>query len=222
MLNLAYGVFNVVSGGGFTPAYYTPTSSAGGWANPENAYDGTGVATGVQSTLDMSSCLPGAFLSSESSVDETYSFVSLTGFSQIVIAGSYGYELTSAATQFTTGSLEIPNTGYVTGIARFRVEVSTNGGGAWSTIEQINCNTLPPGISPTGQTITGSGTFGATIYSGGPIALPVNLNSLQIRLSSYVTANARRAEDEGGTPNTLYVASGLAENNVSNMTVYVS
>lgn len=44
MLNLAYGVFNVVSGGGFTHAYYTPSSYTGGWSSPENAYDGSGVS----------------------------------------------------------------------------------------------------------------------------------------------------------------------------------
>ena len=100
MINVAYGVFNTAGGGGgFTPAYYTPTSFTGGWANPENAYDGSGVATGTQSTIDMSSTTAGNFGSNESTVDETYSFASLTGFSQIVIGGTYDYDLTSAAIQ---------------------------------------------------------------------------------------------------------------------------
>lgn len=222
MLNLAYGVFNVVSGGGFTPAYYTPTSYTGGWSNPENAYDGSGVATGVQSTIDMSSCTAGNFLFNESSVDETYSFASTTGFSQIIIAGTYDYDLTSAATQYTTGSEDPFFQGYVTGIAQFLVQVSTDGGSNYTTIELRNCPTLPPALSPSGQNLTGTGlTFGATINSGSAIALPANLNDLKIRLRSYVTANAYRAND-GGSPNTLYDASGVSDNDVYNMTVYVS
>ena len=224
MLNLAYGVFNVAGGGGgFTPAYYTPTSYTGGWSSPENAYDGSGVATGVQSTIDMSSCTAGGFLFNDSSVDETYSFASTTGFSQIIIAGTYDYDLTSAATQYTTGSEDPFFQGYVTGIAQFLVQVSTDGGSNYTTIELRNCPTLPPAQSPSGQNLTGTGlTFGATINASSAIALPANLSSLKIRLRSYVTAQAYRANDEGGSPNTLYDASGLSDNDVYNMTVYVS
>ena len=224
MINVVYGVFNTAGGGGgFTPAYYTPTSYTGGWANPENAYDGTGVATGTQSTIDMSSTTAGNFGTNESTVDETYSFASLTGFSQIVIGGTYDYDLTSAATQYTTGSLDPFFQGYVTGIARFLVQISVDGGSTYTTIELKNCPTLPPGNSPSGQNLTGTTQpFNSTINSGSAIALPANLNLLKIRLSSYVSANAYRGNDEGGTPNTLYEASGVSQNSVYNMTVYLS
>lgn len=226
MINVGYGVFNTADGGGgFTPAYYTPTSYTGGWGSPENAFDGTGVATGVQSTIDMSSTTAGNFGFNDSSVDETYSFASTTGFSQIVIGGTYDYDLTSAATQYTVGSAD-PNpsfTGYVTGIAQFLVKVSVDGGSTYATIELKNCPVLPPGISPSGQNLTGSNQpFNLTINSASAIALPANLNLLKIRLSSYVSAQAYRALDEGGSPNTLYTASGLSDNAVYNMTVYVS
>ena len=170
----------------------------------------------------MSSCTAGNFLFNDSSVDETYSFASTTGFSQIIIAGTYDYDLTSAATQYTTGSEDPFFQGYVTGIAQFLVQVSTDGGSNYTTIELRNCPTLPPAQSPSGQNLTGTGlTFGATINSGSAIALPANLSSLKIRLRGYVTANAYRAND-GGSPNTLYDASGVSDNDVYNMTVYVS
>lgn len=220
MLNLGYGVFNATGGGGgFTPAYYTPSSYTGGWSSPENAYDGSGVATGVQSTIDMSSCTNGNYLFSDSSVSETYSFASVTGFSQIQINGTYDYELTSAATQYTTGSEDPFYQGYVTGTAQFVVEVSTDGGSNFYAIELVNCNTLPPPLSPSGQTISGSSqSFNATIISSTPqYPLPADLSSLKIRLRSYVTANAYRNSD-----GVLYSASGVSDNAVYNMTVYVS
>lgn len=224
MINVVYGVFNTaVGGGGFTPAYYTPTSYTGGWANPENAFDGSGVAMGTQSSLDMSSTTAGSLTEDESTVDETYSFASLTGFSQIVIGGTYDYDLTSAAIQYTTGSNDQFFQGYRTGIARFLVQVSVDGGSTYATIELKNCPTQPPGNAPSGQNLTGTTQpFNSTINSGSAIALPANLNLLKIRLSSYVSAQAYRASDEGGTPNTLYEASGVSQNSVYNMTVYVS
>jgi hypothetical protein len=223
MINVGYGVFNTAGGGGgFTPAYYTPTSYTGGWANPENAYDGSGVATGTQSTLDMSSTSPGSLTEDESSVDETYSFASTTGFSQIVIAGTYDYDLTSDAIQYTSGSEDPFYQGYRTGIAQFLVQISVDGGSTYATIELKNCPTLPPGNAPSGQNLTGTTQpFNSTINSASAIALPANLNLLKIRLRSFVTAQAYRAND-GGSPNTLYAASGVSQNSVYNMTVYVS
>jgi hypothetical protein len=216
MINVGYGVFNTAGGGGgFTPAYYTPDSYLPiVWANPENAYDGTGVATGANTgtTVNPNN---GAFESASTQVAQTYNFGSVTGFSQIQINGDYGYELTSAATQYTTGSEDPFFQGYVTGTAQFSVQVSTDNGSTWTTIELRNKNTV--GNPPVGGTDSGSDTFTSTINSGSVIALPANLNLLKIRLISAISANGYRNSD-----GVLYEATGLSENNVSNMTVYVS
>jgi hypothetical protein len=221
MINVVYGVFNAAGGGGgFTPAYYTPNSFTSGWANPENAYDGTGVAQG-SNTGTTTNPNNGAFEYTSSEVVETYGFASLTGFSQIQINGNFNFELTSAATQYLAGSgdPEIIPPQYVRGTAQFLVQLSTNGGdsgGTWTTIELRNKNTS--GNPPVGGTVSGSAqSFNSTINSGSAIALPANLNSLKIRLISRVFAEGYRNSDGN-----LYEATGLSENQVYDMTVYVS
>jgi hypothetical protein len=224
MITIGYGVFNGTTGGGggFSNPYLPSSYSGSGWSSPENAYDGSGVTTGTQSTIDMSSCVAGQFLYDNSSVEETYSYASETGFSQIVIAGDYTYDLTSDAVQWTSGSDEIYTTGNVTGTAQYSILVSVDGGSNWSTILLINCNTTGGGMNPSGQNLTGSGQFGASIYSGSGFSLPANLNLLKIKLKSYVTAAARRALDVNDSPNTLYSASGIAIGTAANMTVTLS
>lgn len=218
MINVAFGVFNGSSGsGGFTPAYYTPDSYLPiVWANPENAYDGTGVATGANTGTTVNPDNT-QFESASTQVAQTYNFGSVTGFSQIEINGDYGYELTSAATQWQAGSQD-PQPDppqYVTGSAQFLVQVSTDNGSTWATIELRNKNTV--GNPPVGGTDSGSDTFTTTINSGSAIALPANLNLLKIKLISLINARGYRNSD-----GVLYEATGLSENNVSNMTVYVS
>jgi len=221
MINVAFGVFNGSSGGGggFSPAYYTPTSFTGGWGSPENAYDGTGVAQG-SNTGTSTNPNNGAFESTSSEVVETYSFASITGFSQIQINGSFNFDLTSAATQYTTGSQDQFFQDYVKGTAQFLVQVSTNGGdsgGTWTTIELRNKNTS--GINPPvgGNSAGSAQSFNSTINSASAIALPANLSLLKIRLISRVFAEGYRNSD-----GTLYEATGLSENQVYDMTVYVS
>ena len=221
MINVVYGVFNGSAGsGGFTPAYYTPTSFTGGWGDPSNAYDGTGVAQG-SNTGTATNPDNNQFEDTSSEVVETYSFASLTGFSQIQINGSFNFDLTSAATQYLAGSgdPEINPPQYVRGTAQFLVQVSTNGGdsgGTWTTIELRNKNTA--GNPPVGGNSAGSAqSFNSTINSSSAIALPANLSSLKIRLISKVFAQGYRNSDGN-----LYEATGLSENQVYDMTVYVS
>ena len=219
MINVVYGVFNTaVGGGGFTPAYYTPTSYTGGWGSPENAYDGTGVAQG-SNTGTSTNPANEQFESTSSEVVETYSFASLTGFSQIQINGSFNFDLTSAATQYLAGSGDpvIDPPQYVKGTAQFLVQVSTNGGdsgGTWTTIELRNKNTSG---NVGGNSAGSAQSFNSTINSGSAIALPANLSSLKIRLISRVFAQGYRNSDGN-----LYEATGLSENQVYDMTVYLS
>lgn len=222
MITIGYGVFNGTSGGGggFSNPYL-PSSYTGSWADPENAYDGSGSATGGNTGLTLNPSA-GNFDSGSTTVSETYSYGSETGFSQIVIAGTYDYDLTSDAVQYTTGSQDPFFQGYVTGVAYFYVDVSTDGGSNWTTIETRACNTTGGGLSPSGQNLTGSNqSFNATLTSGTTPAIPANLSSLKIRFRSYITANAYRAND-GGSPDTLYNATGLSTNLVRNMTVTLS
>lgn len=218
MIIPVFGVYNAGSGGGggFTPAYYTPTSYAGGWTNPENFYDGSGVTSGsqlgVQATVSQ-----GNIGSTSTNTDETYSFASSTGFSQIVIAGSYTYELTSAATQYTSGSGDPFFQGYVTATALMNIQVSTDAGSNYTNIATQICNTVGGHLNPSGQLITGSSSFSATINSGSAIALPANLSSLKIRLR--VTGNGGTYRN---TDDVYYDALALAEGTVSAGTIYLS